>query len=213
MSDVRRHALRIGSRHVVLVEGPHGWGECSPLDDYPCTPSAALAAATEAAEQPWPETLRAVVPINALVHDPSFAPAALAPFQCVKIKVGRRDPNSDLALVSAVRDALGPSVTLRVDANGAWDEETAERCARTNGARRHRVGRAARCDHRRPGPASSTVSVKVAADESIRSVEDATRLRHLEAADAVILKVQPLGGMRNARASPTPPEFRPSCLP
>jgi len=42
------------------------------------------------------------------------------------------------------------------------------------------------------------VDVALAADECMRSVADATRLRSLGAADAVVLKVQPLGGVRAA---------------
>ena len=40
--------------------------------------------------------------------------------------------------------------------------------------------------------------VPVAADECVRSVDDARRLAALDAADAVVLKVQPLGGVRAA---------------
>jgi O-succinylbenzoate synthase len=42
------------------------------------------------------------------------------------------------------------------------------------------------------------VDVPIAADECVRSLDDARRLRVLEAADAVVLKVQPLGGVRRA---------------
>jgi O-succinylbenzoate synthase len=42
------------------------------------------------------------------------------------------------------------------------------------------------------------VDVPVAADESIRSVADARCLATLEAADLIVLKVQPLGGVRAA---------------
>jgi O-succinylbenzoate synthase len=39
-------------------------------------------------------------------------------------------------------------------------------------------------------------AVPVAADESLRSLDDARRLADLAAADAVVVKVQPLGGVR-----------------
>ncbi|HJE61144.1 MAG TPA: O-succinylbenzoate synthase, partial [Nocardiopsis listeri] len=42
------------------------------------------------------------------------------------------------------------------------------------------------------------VEVPVAADESIRRAEDPLRVRAAEAADIVVLKVQPLGGVRAA---------------
>jgi L-alanine-DL-glutamate epimerase-like enolase superfamily enzyme len=45
----------------------------------------------------------------------------------IKIKIGSPDPWSDLARIKAVRSAVGPSVRLMVDANGAWDLPTAVR--------------------------------------------------------------------------------------
>jgi L-Ala-D/L-Glu epimerase len=52
------------------------------------------------------------------------AAAALAGYECVKVKVGLGD---DAGRVAAVRAAAGPQVALRVDANGAWDVEQAVR--------------------------------------------------------------------------------------
>jgi L-alanine-DL-glutamate epimerase-like enolase superfamily enzyme len=49
------------------------------------------------------------VPVNALGVRPGFG--------CVKLKVGLED---DVERVRAAREALGPQVLLRVDANGAW---------------------------------------------------------------------------------------------
>ncbi len=46
----------------------------------------------------------------------------------------------------------------------------------------------------------SAAGVPIAADECMRSVDDARRLRSLEAADVVVLKVQPLGGVAAALA-------------
>lgn len=48
----------------------------------------------------------------------------------VKIKVGSKDPDTDLDRVDAVRAALGPRIKLAVDANGAWDLPTAIRVGR-----------------------------------------------------------------------------------
>ncbi len=52
------------------------------------------------------------------------ARAVAAGFTCVKLKVGIGD---DAGRVAAVRAALGPGPALRLDANGAWDEEEAVR--------------------------------------------------------------------------------------
>jgi O-succinylbenzoate synthase len=196
-SDVREHHLRIGDRDIVLFEGPAGWGECSPLPGYPCDPVLARRSAIEAAVEGWPAATRDSVPVNALVDGPGFDPAGLAGFPAVKVKV--RTPD-DVELVAAVRDAVGPTVTLRVDANASWDVDTAvaliERWARYD-LEYVEQPVAALDDLAR---VRRRVSVAIAADESVRSIDDARRLRTLDAADAVVVKVQPLGGVRAALA-------------
>ncbi|MFL5845532.1 MAG: mandelate racemase/muconate lactonizing enzyme family protein [Solirubrobacteraceae bacterium] len=52
------------------------------------------------------------------------AQAVRAGFRCVKVKVGVGD---DAGRVAAVRALAGPDVTLRLDANGAWDVDEAVR--------------------------------------------------------------------------------------
>ena len=97
-----------------------------------------------------------------------------------------------------MRDALGPSGRIRVDANGAWDVDTAVAAItaldRAAGGLEYveqpcaTVEELAACRRR--------VDVAIAADESIRRAEDPYRVRDLEAADVAVLKVQPLGGVR-----------------
>jgi L-alanine-DL-glutamate epimerase-like enolase superfamily enzyme len=64
------------------------------------------------------------VPVNALVGAEdragaarAAADAAAAGYGCVKVKVGVGD---DAGRLAAVRAAVGPSVAIRADANGAW---------------------------------------------------------------------------------------------
>jgi o-succinylbenzoate synthase len=52
------------------------------------------------------------------------AAAVRAGYRCVKLKVGLGD---DAGRVAAVRAAVGPDVALRLDANGAWTLEEAQR--------------------------------------------------------------------------------------
>jgi o-succinylbenzoate synthase len=195
---MREHRLRIGHRAVTLLEGPAGWGECSPLPGYPCDQPAAWEAAREAACTGWPEPVRDAVSVNALVDGEPVEPRALAGFPAVKVKVGRADAAADVELVAAVRDAIGRSVALRVDANGAWDLDTAARV----------IPQLARYELELVEEPVATlddlsrlrrrVDVRLAADESVRSVDDARCLATLRAADAVVLKVQALGGVRAA---------------
>jgi o-succinylbenzoate synthase len=187
--------LRLGGRSVTLLEGPAGWGEVSLLDDYPCDPVRAWRSACEAAVTGWPAPRRDEIPVNALVERPGFDPAALAGYPAVKVKVGF---DGDVELVAAVRDAIGPRPALRVDANGAWDLDTAVA----------RLGRLARYDLELAEQPVETLeelaqlrrrtTVPVAADECVRTRDDARRLRELGAADALVLKVQPCGGVRAA---------------
>jgi len=195
---VREHRLRIGDRAVTLIAGPAGWGESSPLPGYPCAPVASRRAAEEAACAGWPAPVRAAVPVNALVDRAPVDAGALAGVPAVKVKVGRPDPNDDVELVADVREAVGPHIPVRVDANAAWDVETAERVIRRLAPQdlelvEDPVGgldELARLRRR--------VDVPMAADACVRSVDDARRLATLHAADAVVLKVQPLGGVRAA---------------
>jgi o-succinylbenzoate synthase len=188
------HRVTIGDRVVTLLEGPAGWGEWSPLPGYPSDPAVCRQAAEEAATIGFPSAVRDVVPVNALVDGP-FLVQDVRGYPAVKVKV--RDA-SGIALVGAVRDAVGPSIALRVDANGVWDVETAI----------DMIGRLTRFDLElveQPVAAIDdlarvrrAVSVPVAADECIRTLDDARRLHALAAADVVVVKQQPLGGVRAA---------------
>jgi O-succinylbenzoate synthase len=192
---VREHRLEVAGRAVWLLEGPAGWGECSPLPGYPCDPAAAWRAATEAAVLGFPAPRRDRIPVNALVDGLGFDPDVLAGYPAVKVKV--RTPD-DERLVAAVRDAVGPRVKVRIDANGAWDVDTAVLL----------IGRLARFDLELvEQPVASLdelarlrrrVAVPLAADECVRDRADARRLRALDAADVLVVKVQPAGGVRAA---------------
>jgi o-succinylbenzoate synthase len=193
---VKEYRLRIADRAVTLLHGPAGWGECSPLPGYVCGSASSRRSAEEAALDGWPAAVRDAVPVNALVDDRPVDVRALAGFPVVKVKVGRADPSADVDLVAAVRDAVGPSVGLRVDANARWDFDTALSM----------ITRLARYDLELVEQPVATldelarlrrsVDIPLAADESVRSIEDAHCLAALHAADAVVLKVQTLGGVR-----------------
>ena len=192
-------------REGVLLRGAVGWGEWSPFLEYP--PAVAepwLRCAEEAARGDWPAPLRDRVPVNAIVPavDPDRARALVAAAGCgtVKVKVAEpgQPPAADQARVEAVRDALGRSGRIRVDANGAWDVDTAVTAIRL-------LDRAAGGLEYVEQPCRTVeelaavrrrVAVPVAADESIRRADDPLRVAALAAADVAVLKVQPLGGVR-----------------
>src|SRR5713101_5268398 len=76
---------------------------------------------------------RSKVPVNAVISartmDGAIATAweAIDPgFQCVKLKVGLGGSvQEEVKRVAAVRDAIGPTMHLRLDANEAWNLEEA----------------------------------------------------------------------------------------
>lgn len=199
----------LARRQGVLIRGAAGWGEWSPFPEY-ATDEAAWwwAAAREAAEEGYPTPVRDAVEVNCTIPAVSAADAHARTLasgcRTAKVKVAERGQSlaDDLARVEAVRDALGASGQVRIDANGAWtvDEalvalrqldrvgalEYAEQpCATTEDLADLRR-RLARGGH----------ALRIAADESIRRSGDPQRVVELEAADIAVLKVQPLGGVR-----------------
>jgi len=104
----------------------------------------------------------------------------------------------DLARVEAVRDAVGASGRVRVDANGAWSVDEAVSAIvqldRAAGGLEYVEQPCAAVEDL--AAVRRKVDVPIAADESIRRAEDPYRVRDLEAADVAVLKVQPLGGVR-----------------
>lgn len=188
----------VTERRCVLVHGPAGWGEWSPFPDYPPAVAARWwEAAREAATEPWPTPVRDRVPVNAIVPavDPERAHAMVRASGCTtaKVKIGDGD---DEGRVAAVRDALGSSGRLRVDVNAAWDVATAARRLRVLSRYDLEYVEQPVADLEGFARLRTMVDVPLAADESVRLAPDPLHIPGIDAADVVILKVQPLGGVR-----------------
>jgi len=141
------------------------------------------------------------VPVNATVGDAdrettvTVAESAVdAGFDCLKCKVGARSLDADLDRIRAVRAAVGDDVTLRLDANGAWDRETA--------ARAFDVAESLDVAYvEQPLPAEDLSGladlrggpVGVAVDETLAEHSMAA-VFEADAADVVVLKPMALGG-------------------
>ncbi len=192
-------------REGALLSGPAGWGEFSPFAEYgprECAPW--LACALEAAIAGWPAPVRDCIGVNVTV--PAVGPqraheiAASAGCRTAKVKVAEAGQagNDDVARVAAVRDALGASGRIRVDANGGWDVRQAAVMLRALApfgleyAEQPCATLAELAELRR------LVDVPLAADESIRRAADPLAVRAAGAADIVVLKAAPLGGVRTA---------------
>uniref|UniRef100_UPI0030EE4A15 o-succinylbenzoate synthase n=1 Tax=Aquipuribacter hungaricus TaxID=545624 RepID=UPI0030EE4A15 len=202
----------IDVREAVLVDGPAGWGEFSPFEGYDDAESSRwLAACLEAAYLGPPRPLRERVEVNATVPAVPAADVAavLARFpgcRTAKVKVAERGQvlADDLDRVAAVRDVLGPGGRVRVDANGGWDAAQAldalRGIARVLGPgldyAEQPVAGLEDMVRLRTSLAAAGLEVPLAADELLRRAEDPLAVALAGAADVVVVKVAPLGGVR-----------------
>lgn len=199
---MRHRFRRVDHREAVLIRGPAGWGEFSPFPDYPPEVTTRwLAAALELACGSIPQPGRHRVPVNVTVPavgpDTARALVGESGARTAKVKIG--DPGDDTATdderLQAVRDALGPGGRMRVDVNASWDLETATK--RLEGLAHFdleyveqpvaTVAEMAELRKRSPVP--------LAADEVVRQSPEPLRVLEAGAADVLILKVQPMGGI------------------
>jgi len=200
---------RIEVRDGVLLEGPAGWSEFSPFWGYDIPESSAwLAAALEDATTERPAPRRDRVPVNVTV--PVVSPerareiAVVGGAGTAKVKVA--DPGSslaeDVARLEAVRDAMGPQARIRVDANAAWSRVEALAAIpvldRAAGGLEYVEQPVATLEDL--AAVRRGVDVPIAADELVRRAEDPLRVARAGAADLLVMKVQPLGGIRRCLA-------------
>jgi len=199
----------VTEREALLLHGPSGWGEFSPFLEYADAEAASwLEAAIEAA---WGEALpvlRESVPVNGTLPTVPVDRIAgvLARFdgvRTVKVKVADAAETlaDDVARVREVRRILGPAGRIRVDANAAWNVDQAERAA-------HAL---APFDIEYLEQPCATIAelaelrerlhdwdLPIAADESVRKADDPLAVARAGAADLMVVKVQPLGGVARA---------------
>ena len=190
-------------RQGVLLQGPAGWGEFSPFPDYDdATCARWLAAARESAYYGWPAPVRDRIPVNTTVPavGPEQAHAMVRASGCTtaKVKVAEAGQSlaDDIARVEAVRDALGPAGKVRVDANAAWSVDEAVEALRSLEKFDLEYAEQPVASLSDMALLRRRIDVPLAADESVRRAEDPVRVAGLEAADIVVLKVQPIGGVR-----------------
>ena len=198
----------VTEREALLLEGPAGWGEFAPFVEYGDAEAARwLAAAVEAAWVGWPAPVRASVPVNATVPavGPDAVPGVLARFPgctTAKVKVAQAGQAlaDDVARVAAVRAALGPAGRIRVDANGAWSVAAAVTALTALGpyGLEYAEQPCATVPELAAVRRELAGAVPVAADESVRKAADPERVALAGAADLVVLKVAPMGGVRPA---------------
>jgi O-succinylbenzoate synthase len=206
---LRQRFRGIETREVVLFEGPQGWTEFSPFVEYGDEEAAAwLAAAIDFGWNETPPLLRDSVPVNATLPAVSADRVAdvLDRFpgcRTIKVKVAETGQTlaDDVARVSAARSYLGAEGRIRIDANGGWNVDEAE----------HAIHALAEYDLEYVEQPCATVDelwqirqrvkymgLPIAADESVRRADDPLEVARQEAADLLVIKAQPLGGIHAA---------------
>jgi len=139
-------------------------------------------------------THTARVAVNALAGDAAQARAAVAAgFKTIKVKVGIAPVDEDVRRVRNIRDAVGPTVALRLDANRAWSADDAERALRALAdvgielVEEPTKGLAALARLR--------AFASIGADESVRTESDLDRVLREGAADAIVVKPMLVGSL------------------
>jgi O-succinylbenzoate synthase len=194
-------------REVALMHGPHGWGEFSPFleyDDNECAPW--LASAIEAATVARPARFRDAIAVNGTIpeiNDQKVLEDLVTRYEGVKtfkVKVGS-NLSEDIARIARVR-TLAPKAAIRVDVNGLWSVDE----ALTNlyayyeeiGSLEYVEQPCATIEELRELKSKIKIPLRITADEVIRKAPDPFKVDLTDAADIVMLKVQPLGGIQRS---------------
>jgi O-succinylbenzoate synthase len=200
----------LDEREVLLFEGPNGWAEWSPFIEYPDEEAAVwLNAALDFAYGSLPELHRDRIPVNATL--PAVAPDLVekvlnnfGEFSTVKIKVAETGQGlqDDLDRIFKVRQ-LYPEAKIRLDANGGYDIATATLLANAmyeNGVPLEYLEQPVEsiAEMAELKLQVNRFGIKIAADESVRKVSDPLAVAQANAADILVLKAAPLGGINHA---------------
>jgi O-succinylbenzoate synthase len=193
----------ISVREVALVKGEYGWGEFSPFLEYDDAESAPwLASAIEAASTPKPKLYRTSLAINGTIpalNDPGDLKKVVDSFPGVntfKVKVGT-NLAEDLTRIDVIRQ-LQPQAKIRIDVNGLWSVDQAETFLNAAGEIEYAEQPCATIAELRE--LKGRTSVKIVGDEILRKAADPFKVDLKGAIDYLMLKVQPLGGIKRAHA-------------
>ena len=200
-------------RESVIIRGDAGWTEFSPFEDY--SDAECVSWFRAAIEFGWstdfalaPNGQLGTIPVNATMPAvrPQQVAEILARFEgcrTVKVKVGGPVTTlaDDVARVREVRRIVGAEGRIRVDANGTWNVDEAEHALHSLAefdleyieqpcASIHELAELRERTH--------YMGIPIAADESVRRESDPLEVARAGAADILVIKVQPLGGITRA---------------
>ena len=122
-------------------------------------------------------------------------------FRILKIKVGK-ESRKDVERIKSIRQAVGPDIKLRIDANQGWSPKEAVRIIRTledMGIDMDLVEQPVNAhDFEGMKFVTSQVYTPILADESVFSPEDAIQIIRERAADLINIKLMKTGGIYEA---------------
>ncbi len=190
-------------REVALFQGSQGWAEFSPFVEYDDQECAAwLACAIEAATVPKPHLYRTHIAVNGTIpalNDQADLERIVDSFPGVKsfkVKVGN-EVSDDLHRLEVIR-ALRPNAKIRIDVNGLWSVDEAEMFLNSVGEIEYVEQPCATIEELRE--LKKRVDVKIVGDEVLRKSKNPFEVDLSGAVDFLMLKVQPLGGIKKAHA-------------
>jgi O-succinylbenzoate synthase len=188
-------------REVALIKGEYGWGEFSPFLEYDDAESAPwLASAIEAVTQPKPKLYRTEVAVNGTIpalndkEELERVVNSLPGVTTFKVKVGS-NADEDIARIKALR-ALRPNASFRIDANGSLSVEQAVSLLQVVGDIEYIEQPCATIEEL--SELKKQINVKIVGDEVLRKAKDPFAIDLSGAVDYLMLKVQPLGGIKRA---------------
>ena len=192
-------------REVALMQGPQGWGEFSPFLEYDDNESRPwLASAIEAATVARPARYRDAIAVNGIIpelNDKKEIESLMRTFsgaKTFKVKVGNNLVEDVLRVARVFSNA--PKAAIRIDVNGLWSVEEAlthlYAYYEEIGPFQYVEQPCATVEELRELKSKIKIPLRIAADEVIRKAPDPFAVDLTDAADVVMLKVQPLGGIQ-----------------
>lgn len=207
-------------RTGTLISGPSGWGEFAPFPEYNDDVSSKwLAGALEAAFGAFPAKLRNSIPVNAIIPILTVEETILAVETAVqnygmttfKVKVSgpsQDSLSSDASRVQAVRntlDRLGVTGKIRIDVNGNWNlaQAISELKVLNEAARgidyvEQPCSKISELIELRSEVRNWSDPIQIAVDESLRMSNKVDIAEIQLAADILVVKAIPLGGVQQA---------------
>lgn len=203
---------RLTHRELVIFQGTQRHAEFSPFVEYGDQEASEwLKAALSFANEDLPSLKREWVGVNATL--PAVNEAEIdrvlekfPGFRSVKIKVAEHPESGkqDLRRIRHVAKNF-PKAKIRLDANGGLSVSQALELINDLGEIKleyfeQPVRTVAELKELREKISLQDLGLKIAADESIRKAEDPLLVAKEQAADIAVLKLQPLGGIANAKS-------------